>query len=640
MQNDAEKYQIVKGPLKEYLPLTFVVTNGNPEEQLWDDLMRKWHYLGYDKMIGQRVKYLVYWQDIPISAISYNRASYRVGVRDEWLNWSEETRRDLLPHIVNNNRFLIMPWIQVKNLASYILAKTLHLLEYDWFRIYGIRPYAAETFVDASKYQGTCYKAANWRYLGETRGYSKEGKAFVYHGNRKSVYIYVINQKLFTEIANLSTRPFSTKERVRSWDMMLSIQDYNPNIFEEVGLNEETVGKLSEELTGYLDGYSSCFSRDAQQRNAEIMIKGLLSDLDRKSIEPIALRYADENAVRTLQQFLRDSPWDDAKMEQLYQDKVLASISDPNGMLTLDGSDFAKKGKDSAGVARQYCGSLGKIENCQAGVFIGYSGKDGYGLLNARLYLPEKWFEDSHKELRKKCGIPEDITFKTKPELANDMINEIKERRELPFKWIGCDSAFGANSEFRDNLPDSLYFFGDIKSNQLVYRERPEWIIPERKSKHGPAPTAPQPTIEATPVSVIASDDSIPWETMFIMEGSKGAVYAEVKCCRIIEYRNGQDGEALWLYMRKLEDGEIKYALSNAHSDTELPELNRAATLRWPIEQCFQECKSELGMDHYETRSYVAWHRHMLLVMVASLFVLQVRRKFVKKTKPARKPLF
>jgi SRSO17 transposase len=623
--------QPLTGCVSEYQPLEFVMVNGRAEEYLWDEMVSRWHYLGYKTMIGQRVKYLVYWQDMPISAISFNRASLRIEVRDRWLGWDEGIRRKLLFHVVNNNRFLILPWIRIKNLASHILSQSLRLLVRDWFHLYGVYPYAVETFVDMAQYQGTCYKAANWRYLGETRGFSKVGKAFVYHGKRKGVFFYLLNRKLLTDIARSTRRPFPKPESVRLRDMMLSKLDWSPNLFAEVGLNEESVAALVRLLSEYLDYYGPCFSRSAQQRNAETYVKGLLSDLDRKSVEPIALRYMDEKGVRTMQQFQRDAPWDDAQMKRLYQARVLDAFVDPEGMLTIDGSDFVKKGHHSAGVARQYCGRMGKVENCQAGVFIGYAGKEGYGLLDSRLYLPKVWFDEAHQSRREECDIPEQTTFRTKPQLAFDMIAEIQNHHALPFRWVGCDSAFGCDASFRAALPETTYFFADVHSNQHVFFTRPEWTTPERKSKCGREPTKPVPNIAPKPVSVVTADSSIPWEELIITECSKGPVHAQVKCCRIIESQDGSDGDELWLYVRKYENGEIKYALSNAPADIDVRILHRAATLRWPIEQCFQECKGYLGMSDYETRSYVAWHRHMLLVMIAFLFVFEVRRLFLKK---------
>ena len=621
----------IEGSLKALQPLCFVMVNGTSHELIWNHMVRTWHYLGYESMIGPRVKYLILFRDTPIAAISFNQASLRLGVREEWLNWGDECRQTMLKHVVNNNRFLILPWVRVKNLASHLLAKALEHLKIDWFFLYGIKPYAAETFVDSSRYPGICYKAANWRYLGQTRGFGKIGKTFVYHGNRKGVFFYLFDRKLLKVISQFPPRPNPNLERVRDWQMMLSIPDWSAELFTEIGLNEQSVADIGSLLDQYLATFTPCYSRTEQQRNGELYIKGLLSDLSRKSIEPIALRYEDEKTVRTLQLFLKDAPWNEQQMKQLYQGRVCAKANDPNGMITVDGSDFAKKGTQSAGVYRQYCGSKGKIENCQAGVFIGYSGASGYGLLDARLYLPQAWFDTEHKAYWSKCDIPEETEFRTKPQLALEMIQEAVGNHALQFKWVGCDGAFGCDAEFRRGLPQSVLFFADIHTNQRVFRERPEWSLPEYKGR-GKKPTRLQPSVAPIPVSAITEDPSIPWKDVILMEGAKGPLQAQVKYCRIIEVYEDSDGDELWLYIRKYRDGRIKYAISNAPASINVKELHHAATLRWPIEQSFQECKSYLGMADYETRSYVGWHRHMVLVMVSHLFVLEVRQRFQKKT--------
>jgi len=624
--------QPVEGKVRDFHPIDIVLVNTNEMEQAWDYLVHTWHYLGYQKMVGPRVKYLVLYQSKPIAAISFNQAALRVGARDAWIGLEHKNKLKILPHILNNNRFLILPWVKIKNLASHLLSRALHQLKMDWPILYNIEPYAVETFVDFTLYKGTCYKAANWLYLGETSGYGKIGKTFVYHGNRKGVFFYLLDKKLPKLISQFPAPQLNPKpERVRVINMMLGIPDWSPDLFDEIGLNKESVSALGSTLDEYMNGFSDCYSGREQQANGETYIKGLLSDLNRKSIEPIALRYRDEKAVRTMQLFLKDSPWDDAQMKKMYQKQVLNRANDINGMFTVDGSDFAKKGSHSAGIKRQYCGSKGKTENCQAGVFVGYSGANGYGLLDSRLYLPEDWFDEDHKALWEKCDIPEGTTFETKPQLALHMIQGAVGNHGFKFKWVGCDGAFGCDSEFRKGLPESTLFFADVHCNQRVFRVRPEWSVPERKSKKGKTPSKAVPSIAPIPVSAIAVDESLPWERITLMEGSKGTVITQVKYCRIIEQSDGIDGDELWLYIRKYEDGTIKYAFSNAPVDIKIEELHHAATLRWPIEQSFQECKSYLGMGHYETRSYIGWHRHMLLVMVAHLFVLEIRHRFKKK---------
>ncbi|TDA70526.1 MAG: transposase [Clostridia bacterium] len=196
--------------------------------------------------------------------------------------------------------------------------------------------------------------------------------------------------------------------------MILHQPDWNPGLLAEIGLNAEEVEQLGTLLDEYLAYFQDCYQRREQQEHGETFVKGLLSDLDRKSIEPIALRYEGEKAVRPMQFFFQRSPWDEQKMLQLYQKRLASMVNDPDGMITVDGSDFPKKGTHSVGTSRQHCGILGKTDNCQAGVFIGYSGAHGYGLVDRRLYLPQKWFDEDHKALRERCGVPEDVTFATK----------------------------------------------------------------------------------------------------------------------------------------------------------------------------------------------------------------------------------
>jgi SRSO17 transposase len=323
----------------------------------------------------------------------------------------------------------------------------------------------------------------------------------------------------------------------------------------------------------------------------------------------------------------------------------MKNFADSEGMLTVDGSDFPKKGNNSAGVARQYCGQSGKVDNCQAGVFIGFSGKKGYGLLDAKLYIPQKWFEDSHKHLWKECDMARakeepQIVFQTKNEIAIDLINELNENNKLPFKWIGCDTSFGCDANFRASLPEGVYLFADVRNTGLVYRERPTWSVPPRTSKYGKAPSLPVPNVLPVPITDIIADDTVPWSEIVIAEGSKGPIRAKIKYCRVIECIDGKDGDECWLYIRQYENGDIRSSICNAPAEIDTSELNNAATLRWPIEQSFEECKSQLGMKDYETRSYVAWHRHMLLVMLAHLFVLEVRFSFLKKTMSESYALF
>ena len=615
------------GSLKEFQPITIHLVNHTVLEPVWDHMVRTYHYLGYHQMIGPRIKYLACYGDVPIAALSYNRAALKVGARDKYLGWDEEQRLKLLPHVINNNRFLILPWVHIRYLASHLLSRTCKLLLKDWPTLFDAEPYLVETFVDTDKYRGTCYRAANWSYLGETRGFSKVGKAFVYHGHKKAIYAYLLNKRFPSLIAQCPRRYRAPKVREGMVNMQLAKSDWNPKLLDEVGLGVDQVSELGNMLNDYLAPFQDCYLRSDQRQNGEVFVKGLLSDLDRKSMEPIALRY--EQSVRGMQLFLQDAPFDDVKMAQIYKETLSSRVNDPEGMLSVDSTEFVKKGKHSVGVSRQHCGRLGKTENCQSGVFLGYAGEKGYGLVSYRLFMPEKWFTKEYEPLRQKCRVPDDVTFKTKPEMAAEMINEVIYSGLYQAKWIGCDSLFGASKTFLDSLPKECYYFADIHAPTLVWREMPEVALPEF-SGQGRRPTKLKPSFTPVLVSQIATDDSIPWERVILAEGSQGPIFADVKVLRVIECRDNLPGNEVWLYIRRFTDGKLKFSLSNAPANIPKAELHRAATLRWPIEQCFQECKSYLGMGHCEARSWNAWYRYILFVLITHLFILEVRQRFKK----------
>lgn len=399
----------------------------------------------------------------------------------------------------------------------------------------------------------------------------------------------------------------------------------------------ETIGKIKEEevaekLKEYLTSYKGCFVRSQQVRYFEGFIKGLLSNLERKSIEPIALSFMEEKDVRGMQQFFtRSRGWDKA-LGEYYRGQLSERVNDSNGFLSVDESDMVKKGKESAGVARQYCGRLGKRENCQAGVFVSYASEKGIGLVDSRLYLPEAWFGDDYEEKRRDCQIPEDTTFKTKNEIAKEMVNQIIQDRKFEIQCIGCDASFGSDHTFLDNLPESMYYFASVRENEHIFREMPQVVIPESRSR-GTRHKHPRAAEAPVEIKTIINDDTVPWVKRVIAEGTKGPIIAEIKCLRCVACRKENrlfiPKTEVWVYIRKHEGGVIKYFISNMPGDTAISELDRLATSRWSIEQCFQECKSYLGMTHYETRSYQAWHRHMLFVMIAQLFVT-VLRHFLK----------
>ncbi|MCA1786860.1 MAG: IS701 family transposase, partial [Desulfobacteraceae bacterium] len=242
-------------------------------------------------------------------------------------------------------------------------------------------------------------------------------------------------------------------------------------------LNVKDVAGFGDELKGFHEQFHDCFLRSESRSNFYNYMAGQFSDLERKSIEPIALAIKDGN-VRALQRFVSDAPWDDDKMEFKYRNLVNDDLGSPNGALIFDESGFAKKGDNSVGVARQYCGTIGKVDNCQVGVFAGYTSEHGYALVDKRLYVPEKWFTDDYRERREKCNLPEDTVFKTKPELAVDMLGFLREEKVLPFKYILADSIYGVTPEFINavDAPGDMTYLVQVPKSTLVWLKRPMTI--------------------------------------------------------------------------------------------------------------------------------------------------------------------
>ena len=617
----------LEGKLCDYQPIGVIKVTQTDDESLWDEIVSKYHYLGYEKMIGQRIKYLVTYKNMAIAAISFNRASLRIQARDSYIGWDETEKLKRLHQVVTNNRFLILPWIRIKNLASHILSRTLKMLKKDWKEQYAAELLMVETFVDREKHKGICYLAANWKYLGETKGYGKKGKAFVYHGNRKGVYIYILQKEKIRRIQADSCHRTLNSVKRRAPNMMLQTPDWNPSILEEAGITESMVMGLGDELSNFMKPFLQCINYSGQEVYAETFVKGFLSDLQYKSAEPIALRYG--ISVRGAQRFLGENKWDTQQMGEIYRANLSNAIAEPGGMITIDECGSAKKGRHSVGVARQYCGSLGKTDNCQVGVFIGYSGAKGYGLINGKLFLPEKWFGDDFKEQREACGIPDDTVFQTKPEIAADMLDNVVSSGLFPARWVGVDSLYGASKEFLATIPGNMWYFANVRCNTLVFTEKPEMITPAYSGR-GRRDLKAYPSIEPVHVSTIAEDESIPWNKVILGEGAKGPIITHEKCIRVIMCEGNRPGDGVWLYIRRLEDGSYKFAISNAPWNTPLHVIREAALMRWPIEQCFLECKNELGLDHCEARSWNAWHRHTLLVFLAHLFLTMLRLKYKK----------
>ena len=380
-------------------------------------------------------------------------------------------------------------------------------------------------------------------------------------------------------------------------------------------LTPADVEDLADALRPYHAIYGSFFSRSESRTWAERYLHGLLSPLERKSVEPIVIAQlgASDKAIRGMQQFLTDSTWDDAAILRRHWQEVAVDLDDDEGMLIVDGSDFPKKGQQSVGVKRQYCGELGKIANCQAGVFLAYASAQGATLLDRRLYLPQEWLADpAFAERRAKCRIPEEISFQTKNELALAMVEAVVASQSLRCRWFLGDEAFGRDTSLLDAI-DGLGLWYMVE----VPLTTPLWLDEE--------PTA------TTPRTLFGTLAGSVWRRHLVGEGTKGPRIAEAHVRRVRAQRDGQGGPEVWLVLRlDPESGEQKAFLSNAPATLSAARLVTVSGMRWPVEQIFEVAKQQLGMGDYEVRSWPGWQHHMTLITLAHFFLVRLQHQLKK----------
>ena len=576
--------------------------------------------------------YLVYGRGGELlGGLGWHSAVQHLGCRDRLLGWNGAQRASGLGHVVNGVRFLVLPWVRVRHLASVMLSENLCLLRRDWQEQHGEAVWLVESFVDRQRFSGASYRAANWQAIGWTRGYAKRQGRFVHHGQRKEVYVYVMERRMRLLIHGDEGQPrldraFLLAHRrseenqflTRRKPMKKILESWKPKLPPQCELSPQDVETVGQELAEFAALFAPTFGRSEPRGLFELHLRGLLSEAERKNMEAIALRLEGPQEVRNLQRFMSDYQWDEPWMKRRHWELCAQALSDPEGVWSIDASQFPKKGTASVGVAPQYCGALGKTANCQSGVFICYSSSKGHALLDGQLYLPQCWFESDHEQHRQRCHVPQDLTFKTQQELALDLLKPLLATHQFGGRWITCDCSFGNNEAFLKQLPQDRYYLAEIACTRRVWPER----------------CAANPQLEregCTVEHLLSVKHLLHWQTHRIAEGQKGPLVASFARLRVYVSEDRSPESQRWLLLRNDANCKIKYALSNAPQETTMRELVRVSGARWPIERCFQEDKSELGLDHYEHRSWVAWHRHIRLVFLAQLFLVRLQIKFKKK---------
>jgi SRSO17 transposase len=366
----------------------------------------------------------------------------------------------------------------------------------------------------------------------------------------------------------------------------------------------------------YATPYCELLARTELGQHLREMVVGLTSDLERKSVEPIAVMHGVQR--RTLEHFVGGSRWEwDPLMDQLRRE-VTQEIGVEDGSLVIDGSATPKKGNATVGVTRQWCGRLGKQDNCVVGVYAAYVGKDdSTALVAADLFLPKEWAEDM--ERRAEVYVPLEVTYRTQPEIGIEIVEQMA--AELPFAWVLADDEYGRTRAFRDKVRAlSKSYVVDVPKDTIVRRirqgttetlERRQWQIQDLRRR--------------IPVRS--------WSRFHIRDGEKGPIEARATMLPIATHRDDETWVKETLVIIETLDGSERwYCLAHGPPGTPLSEFVRRAKLRHRVEETFGECKGEVGLDHFETRTWQGWHHHMLLCLIALWFLLREKRRLGKKS--------
>jgi len=402
-----------------------------------------------------------------------------------------------------------------------------------------------------------------------------------------------------------------------------------------------TPADLRDALPGFetlVQRFAPLLGDDSRPARARAYLRGLLLDnADNKTAEAIALKvHGQPSQVRMTQVFVSQSPWADEPLRQELAHWVDEEIGDATqGVLVVDESSFVKWGDKSVGVARQYCGSVGKIANGQVAVYLGYAGPGGHTLLDTRLYLNEDWTADRGR--RQEAGVPDAVVFRTKPELAAELLRQVGP--QVRHAWVTFDEGYGKDPAFLSELEErGERYVGEVPKSVRGWLQRPAVEEPgpgrrgrsRTKPRVAPAAPAPQPAEE-----ILAGLAPGAWRRQTFREGSKGPQQAEFARVRFVVERDDLPGPELWLLFERGRDqrSPIKFYLSNADRRCPLLGLVEVGHTRWTIEDCCLNGKEEVGLDDYEVRGWRGWHHHMTLVMLAMWFLVLEKRRLGKKNR-------
>lgn len=392
-------------------------------------------------------------------------------------------------------------------------------------------------------------------------------------------------------------------------------------LIEDCRVGPETFEGAEARLEAFAGTFLDAFESQADRRDGRAYLAGLLSDLPRKNAEAIAYRHGSDR--QKIQEFIAVAAWKREPLARELVAQVARTLGRPDAVIVFDPSAFAKKGTASVGVQRQWCGRLGKVENCQVGVYMAYVTADEHVLVDTRLFLPRDWA--ASRARRKACGVPAGVEFRTRHQLALEMLDA--HRGALPHGWVSGDDEMGRPAWFRRELQarGERYLLA-VPSNTCV-------------RDLDAAPTAAAPGARGRPRkmpfrSVRSWCESLPagaWSEVTVREGEKGPLTVEVACGRVESKSEGKCAEhAEMLVVTRCMEGKAwkhDYYLSNADASTPAAEFARVAKAEHRVEDCLKRCKGETGLADCQARGWEAWHNHQLLSMLAQWFLIGESRR-------------
>jgi len=392
-------------------------------------------------------------------------------------------------------------------------------------------------------------------------------------------------------------------------------------ILREAQVKPQVTKGMLDRLEKFTKPFVMSLGRSERKEHAQVYIAGLLSDLQRKNIESIAYRH-DQQRVN-LQRFIGLAPWAHQPLLKELACQVGRELGQDDGIIVFDPSGHKKCGHDSVGVQRQWLGRLGKIDNGQVGVYMGYASRKEHALVDVRLYFPKEWVKD--KVRRKKCGVPKEIHHQTRHELALEMLQN--SGRHLPHKWIAGDDEMGRSSRFRRDLRvlGQQYLLAVPSNTGIRDLDSP----PPAYGGRGKPSKQPFQGVQAWADSL----DKKAWLRINVRDGERGPLLLEIAKTRVLartERSYGQVAEELLVVTRSLdENGKMKcdYYLSNAPAQTPLKELARVIKAEHRVEDCLKRAKSEAGLSDYEVRTWAGWYHHQTLSLIATWFLIRETRR-------------